>query len=459
MYEDTTIAAIATAAGEGGIGIVRISGRDALTVASRLFCAKNLRNLTDAKPRFLYYGHVTDGDRAIDEGLAVYMPAPHSYTGEDVVELQMHGSSEALSETLALAFAAGALPAEPGAFTARAFWNGRLDLSQAEAVMDIITAKNRAALLQAESHLTGALSRYVKETRQALSDLIGSLEVTIDYPEEDLEEPTREETLCALADLEISLAVLLARAKNGRILKEGLRVSIVGRPNAGKSSLLNALLSEDRAIVTELPGTTRDTIEETIRIGGASVVLMDTAGLRETDNRIEQMGIERAKKSMETADLILAVFDASAPLTEEDRGLLTALSDKKALLLLNKSDLAATVSETDLHAVLPQATILSLSAQTGDGMPALEAALETAAGLQDIDDGRALVLTNARHTDLVRRALEAVRRAKSAAGQKLSADCLAVDLTEAYMFLGEITGETMDEDLIHAIFSRFCVGK
>ncbi len=325
--------------------------------------------------------------------------------------------------------------------------------------MDIITAKNRAALLQAESHLTGALSRYVKETRQALSDLIGSLEVTIDYPEEDLEEPTREETLRALADLETSLAALLSRAKNGRILKEGLRVSIVGRPNAGKSSLLNALLSEDRAIVTELPGTTRDTIEETIRIGGASVVLMDTAGLRETDNRIEQMGIERAKKSMETADLILAVFDASAPLTEEDRGLLTALSDKKALLLLNKSDLAATVSETDLHAVLPQATILSLSAQTGDGMPALEAALETAAGLQDIDDGRVLVLTNARHTDLVRRALEAVRRAKSAAGQKLSADCLAVDLTEAYMFLGEITGETMDEDLIHAIFSRFCVGK
>ncbi len=459
MYEDTTIAAIATAAGEGGIGIVRISGRDALRIASRLFCARNLKNLADAKPRFLYYGHVTDGDRAIDEGLAVYMPAPHSYTGEDVVEIQIHGSSEALSETLGLAFAAGALPAEPGAFTARAFWNGRLDLSQAEAVMDIITAKNRAALLQAESHLTGALSRYVKETRQALSDLIGSLEVTIDYPEEDLEEPTREETLLALADLETSLSALLTRAKNGRILKEGLRVSIVGRPNAGKSSLLNALLAEDRAIVTELPGTTRDTIEETVRIGGASIVLMDTAGLRETDNRIEKIGIARAKKSMETADLILAVFDASAPLTEEDRALLSALSGKKSLLLLNKTDLAPSVSETDLREILPKASILSLSAQTGDGMAALEEALAKAAGLQDIDDGRALVLTNARHTDLVRRALDAVLRAKTAAEQKLSADCLAVDLTEAYQLLGEITGETMDEDLIHAIFSRFCVGK
>ncbi len=459
MYEDTTIAAIATAPGEGGIGILRISGNDALAVASRIFCARNLKNLQDAKPRFLYYGHVTDGVRAVDEGLAVYMPAPHSYTGEDVVELQIHGSSAALSETLALAFAAGALPAEPGAFTERAFLNGRLDLAQAEAVMDIITAKNRTALLQAESHLTGALSRYVKDTRQALSDLISSLEVTIDYPEEDLEEPTREETLAALANIETSLAALLSRAKNGRIIKEGLRVSIVGRPNAGKSSLLNALLAEERAIVTELPGTTRDTIEETIRVGGASVILMDTAGLRETDNRIEQMGIERAKKSMETADLILAVFDASAPLTEEDRALLAALSGKKSLLLLNKSDLPRAVSEKELREILPDAPVLPLSAQTGEGIAELETALQKAAGLQDIDDGRTLLLTNLRHEDLVRRALSAVTRAKEAAERKLSADCITVDLTEAYMLLGEITGETVDEDLLHAIFSRFCVGK
>ncbi len=459
MYEDTTIAAIATAPGEGGIGILRISGNDALAVASRIFCARNLKNLQDAKPRFLYYGHVTDGVRAVDEGLAVYMPAPHSYTGEDVVELQIHGSSAALSETLTLAFAAGALPAEPGAFTERAFLNGRLDLAQAEAVMDIITAKNRAALLQAESHLTGALSRYVKDTRQALSDLISSLEVTIDYPEEDLEEPTREETLAALANIETSLAALLSRAKNGRIIKEGLRVSIVGRPNAGKSSLLNALLAEERAIVTELPGTTRDTIEETIRVGGASVILMDTAGLRETDNRIEQMGIERAKKSMETADLILAVFDASAPLTEEDRALLAALSGKKSLLLLNKSDLPRAVSEKELQTILPDAPVLALSAQTGEGIAELETALQKAAGLQDIDDGRTLLLTNLRHEDLVRRALAAVTRAKEAAERKLSADCITVDLTEAYTLLGEITGETVDEDLLHAIFSRFCVGK
>lgn len=459
MYEDTTIAAIATASGEGGIGILRISGNDALAVASRIFCARNLKNLQDAKPRFLYYGHVTDGVRAVDEGLAVYMPAPHSYTGEDVVELQIHGSSAALSETLTLAFAAGALPAEPGAFTERAFLNGRLDLAQAEAVMDIITAKNRAALLQAESHLTGALSRYVKDTRQALSDLISSLEATIDYPEEDLEEPTREETLAALANIETSLAALLSRAKNGRIIKEGLRVSIVGRPNAGKSSLLNALLAEERAIVTELPGTTRDTIEETIRVGGASVILMDTAGLRETDNRIEQMGIERAKKSMETADLILAVFDASAPLTEEDRALLAALSGKKSLLLLNKSDLPRAVSEKELREILPDAPVLALSAQTGEGIAELETALQKAAGLQDIDDGRNLLLTNLRHEDLVRHALAAVTRAKEAAERKLSADCITVDLTEAYTLLGEITGETVDEDLLHAIFSRFCVGK
>lgn len=288
MYEETTIAAIATAPGEGGIGILRISGMNAVSVADALFHTKKIKSFAEALPYHMYFGHVKKGEKKVDEGLAVYMKAPHSYTGEDVVEIQIHGSSEALRETLELALESGAVPASRGEFTKRAFLNGRLDLSQAEAVMDIIEARGSAALSQAESHLSGALSRFVKRSRDELTDLITKLEVTIDYPEEDLEDLTNEEIGEGLSDIEKSLASLLKRSEEGRIIKDGLRTAIVGKPNAGKSSLLNALLQEDRAIVTDIPGTTRDTIEESIKIGGVPLVLMDTAGLRETDNKVEK---------------------------------------------------------------------------------------------------------------------------------------------------------------------------
>lgn len=299
MYEETTIAAIATSPGEGGIGIIRISGIDACCIADKIFQARGGK-FAESTPYLMRFGHVVRGDKTIvDEGLAVFMKAPHSYTGEDVVEIQIHGSMEALRQTLALVLENGAVPAARGEFTKRAFLNGRLDLTQAEAVMDVIEAKGAAALSQAESHLSGKLSSFVHTCRDELTDLITKLEVTIDYPEEDLEDLTNEQMEEGLVTIQKSLADLLQRSEEGRIIKDGLRTAIVGRPNAGKSSLLNALLQEDRAIVTDIPGTTRDTIEESIKIGGVPLVLMDTAGLRETDNRVEQIGIERARASME----------------------------------------------------------------------------------------------------------------------------------------------------------------
>ncbi len=458
MYEDTTIAAIATAPGAGGIGIIRVSGSEALAVCKRLFHPK-YGNISKATPYRMMYGHVKDGARTIDEGLFVYMKAPHSYTGEDVCEIQIHGSGEALRETLSLCFENGAVPAAPGAFTERAFYNGRIDLAQAEAISDIISARGKAALCQAESHLAGALSAYVGNVRAALKDLITKLEVTIDYPEEDIEDLTLSEITTGISEIEGPMATLLARAKTGRLIKEGLRTAIIGRPNAGKSSLLNALLREDRAIVTDIPGTTRDTIEETISVGGAPLILMDTAGLRQTENKIEQIGIDRAKKSMETADLILAVFDASKPLTEEDREILASLAGKTAVILLNKCDLAMHISPEIIRETAPNHPILSLSAKTGTGLEILEETLSALIGTKDMETGRTLLLTNMRHEDLVRRALAAIRRAKDAAQNQMPADCIAVDLTEAFTALGDITGENADDELIHSVFAQFCVGK
>ena len=459
MYEETTIAAIATAPGEGGIGIIRLSGVSASEIADKIFHTGKIKTFKEAVPRMMYFGHVTDGGKRIDEGLAVYMKAPHSYTGEDVVEIQIHGSAEALRETLSRALRSGAVPAMRGEFTKRAFLNGRLDLAQAEAVMDIISAKGEAALTQAESHLSGALSGFVHEVMEELKDLITKLEVTIDYPEEDLEDLTLEETGDALETIDKSLSALLKRSEEGRVIREGLRTAIIGRPNAGKSSLLNALLQEERAIVTDVPGTTRDTIEEAVHISGVSLLLMDTAGLRETDNKVEQIGIERARASMEKADLILAVIDGSSPLDEEDKTILHSLGGKKAIVILNKYDLTPEVKAEDIREIAGHVPVVSLSARYGSGMDELRDELRKITEKQDADAGRVLFLTNLRHVELVRKALDNVLRARASVREGLQADFIVIDLTEAWKTMGEITGDTMDDELIHSIFSRFCVGK
>jgi len=459
MYEETTIAAIATAPGEGGIGIIRLSGVSAAEIADKIFHTGKFKTFKEAVPYMMYFGHVMDGEKRIDEGLAVYMKAPHSYTGEDVVEIQIHGSAEALRETLSLALRSGAVPAMRGEFTKRAFLNGRLDLAQAEAVMDIISAKGEAALTQAESHLSGALSGFVHEVMEELKDLITKLEVTIDYPEEDLEDLTMEETRDALEKIDKSLSALLKRSEEGRVIRDGLRTAIIGRPNAGKSSLLNALLQEERAIVTDVPGTTRDTIEEAVHISGVSLLLMDTAGLRETDNKVEQIGIERARASMEKADLILAVIDGSSPLDEEDKEILHSLVGKKAIVILNKYDLTPEVKAEDIWEIAGHVPVVSLSARYGSGMDELRDELRKITEKQDADAGRVLFLTNLRHVELVRKALDNVLRARASVREGLQADFIVIDLTEAWKTMGEITGDTMDDELIHSIFSRFCVGK
>ncbi|CDA49667.1 tRNA modification GTPase MnmE [Dialister sp. CAG:486] len=473
MYEETTIAAIATSPGEGGIGIIRISGMQAADVADRVFHTKKIKSFHEAEPYRMYFGRVMEGDRQVDEGLAVYMKSPHSYTGEDVVEIQIHGSMEALRQTLSLVLEKGAVPAHRGEFTKRAFLNGRLDLSQAEAVMDIIEAKGAAALSQAESHLSGALSSFVRASRDQLKDLIAKLEVTIDYPEEDLEDLTNEEIEEGLSAIDASLRTLLSRSEEGRIIRDGLRTAIVGRPNAGKSSLLNALLQEERAIVTDIPGTTRDTIEESIKIGGVPLILMDTAikiggvplilmdtaGIRETENKIERIGIERAKKSMEKADLIMAVIDGSRPLSEEDRALLASLRGRKALVILNKYDLPQEIETRDVKALAGDIPVVPISARYGSGMAELEEELHHITQHQDVSAGRELFLTNLRHVDLVKKALADVRRAEESIRSGMPADCITIDVTEAWHTLGEITGDTVDQELINSIFERFCVGK
>lgn len=459
MYEETTIAAIATSPGEGGIGIIRISGIDACCIADKIFQARGGK-FAESTPYLMRFGHVVRGDKTIvDEGLAVFMKAPHSYTGEDVVEIQIHGSMEALRQTLALVLENGAVPAARGEFTKRAFLNGRLDLTQAEAVMDVIEAKGAAALSQAESHLSGKLSSFVHTCRDELTDLITKLEVTIDYPEEDLEDLTNEQMEEGLVTIQKFLAELLQRSEEGRIIKDGLRTAIVGRPNAGKSSLLNALLQEDRAIVTDIPGTTRDTIEESIKIGGVPLVLMDTAGLRETDNRVEQIGIERARASMEKADLILAVIDGSQPLTPDDRNLLSSLKGRNAIVILNKYDLPQETEIEDVRELSGNIPCIRLSAQYGSGMDDLKEELRKITGHQDADAGRELFLTNLRHVDLVKKSLASVERALESVRNGMPADCIVVDLTEAWTQMGAITGDTVDDELINGIFERFCVGK
>lgn len=459
MYEETTIAAIATAPGEGGIGVVRISGIDAVRIADSIFRTRKGISLSEAEPYRMYYGHVMKDGADVDEGLAVIFKAPHSYTGEDAAEIQLHGSPEALRETLELAMEKGAQQAPRGEFTKRAFLNGRLDLTQAEAVMDIISARGGASLAQAESHLSGKLSRFVRENREHLKDFIAKLEVTIDYPEEDLEDLTLEEIREGVDCLEKELAALLERSKEGRIIRDGLRTVIVGRPNAGKSSLLNAFLQEDRAIVTDIPGTTRDTIEESIKIGGVPLVLMDTAGLRETDNKIEQIGIEKAKESMRKADLILAVIDCSVPLEAEDRELLVSLKGRKAIVILNKNDMTRAVSEEEVRELSGGASCIFVSALYQSGLDEVRNELRRITARQDADAGRELFLTNLRHVDLVKKALEAVRRAQDSIAQQMPEDCIVVDLTEAWNLMGEITGDTVDNELINTIFDRFCVGK
>jgi tRNA modification GTPase len=449
MHTDI-IAAIASPPGEGGIGIVRLSGAGAVEFAARLFRRRGTKPLQSHR---VYYGAIIDPDteQPLDQALLIPFRAPHSYTGEDVAELHCHGSPYLLGRVLELVCRHGARPAQPGEFTLRAFLNGRLDLAQAEAVADLIRARSEAQLRSALALHEGKLSQRVQQLCDELLGIVAAVEAHIDFSDEigELEPDT---FLAPIQHLIAQMETLLNDAHTGRILREGARVAIVGRPNVGKSSLLNALLGTERAIVTDVPGTTRDTIEESVPIEGVPIVILDTAGLRESTDVVEQIGIERTRRATEQADLILLVYDLAAPDPIADQHLLESLPPNTPKVIVgNKADLVPTPP----HGL--QADVI-VSALTGFGLDALKQAILNALKLQRIGEETPM-LTHTRHIYAVQRATQHLQYALESLAQRMPPDIVAVDLRGAWLALGEITGATADEELVNRIFQDFCIGK
>ena len=455
------IAAISTGNTATAIGIVRVSGEGCFAVCDQVFRAGNGMPLSAAESRKMIYGEMLDGQgRVIDRGLAVRFPGPNSYTGEDSAEFHCHGSPVVLRELLTALFAHGARQAAAGEFTRRAFLNGRLDLTQAEAVIDLIDAETAAAARNAAAQLDGSLRRDFEIITERLLDITSRFYAVVDYPDEDIEDLQLEEITAALQISDDTLTRLLATCDRGRVLKNGVRTAIVGRPNAGKSSLMNALAGYDRAIVTNIPGTTRDTVEESVVCGGVRLWLIDTAGIRDTDDVVERMGVERSRKAVETADLVLAVIDSSEEFDAEDAAILELAAAHPAWILISsKSDLSSApipfICFTEEH--YPPAARISVSAVTSEGLDDLEEAV--AALFPEGDAPAGEILTGVRQQEAALRARNAIRRAKEALESGLTPDAVLTDAEEALDALGELTGKTAREEIVSCIFERFCVGK
>ncbi len=460
MQQGDTISAIATAPGAGGIGVIRISGEHAIDVADAVFRAANGKRLAEVPSRQVIYGHAVDAEgRTVDEILAIVMRSPHSYTCEDVVELQAHGSSVALRKILRLTWQAGARQAERGEFTKRAFLNGRLDVSQAQAVMDIIEARTERSLQMAEGHLSGHFSAQIQAMQDAIMDMTAHIEAVIDFPEDGVEEVVTDEIGAKVQELRTGIARMLQTAHTGRILRDGLMTAIIGKPNVGKSSLLNALLREERAIVTDIPGTTRDSIEEYAEVGGVPLRIIDTAGIRETDDVVEQMGVERARGYVARAALVLALFDGSRPLTAEDEEILGLLHGKDAILLLNKSDLPAVTTAAELAERAGGMEVLPVAVASGAGLDALAKAIHDRAWAGETEGTEGGFVNSEMQAETLRQADAQLAAVQGTLDAGLGLDCASIDLRAAWEKLGELTGNTVREDLIDTIFSRFCIGK
>ena len=459
MVNTDTIAAIATAMGNSGIGIVRISGDEAVEIADRIFKLKGGKEkLADQKSHTIHYGFVCDGEEVIDEVLVMLMKGPRSFTAEDTVEIDCHGGMLVTRRILEAVLKAGARLADPGEFTKRAFVNGRNDLSQAESVIDVINAKNVYALKSSVGQLRGSVSKRIKDLREKIIFEIAFIESALDDPEHISLDGYGEKLMNIVEDMSLELCKLIKSSSNGRVVSEGVKTVILGKPNAGKSSLMNVLVGEDRAIVTDIAGTTRDILEEHIYLQGISLNVVDTAGIRDTDDVVEKIGVTRAMSAAEDADLIIYVVDGSRALDENDYQIMEFIKDRKAVVLLNKSDLEQVVSIDEIMEKSGHA-VIAISAKKESGIDKLEEEIKSLFYEGEIDFNDQVMITNVRHAQALREAYDSILMVKRSIEDEMPEDFYSIDLMNAYEKLGLIIGESVEDDLVNEIFSKFCMGK
>lgn len=455
-----TIAAIATAVSPAGLSVIRISGEDAFSIIDKIYRSKSgHKKLSEQPSHTIHYGYIYDGEEMIDEVLVLLMRAPKTFTTEDTVEIDCHGGVLVTRKILDTVVKYGASLAQPGEFTKRAFLNGRMDLSEAEAVLDVIHAKNEFALQASVKQLKGSVAKKIRELRNDILDSIAFIESALDDPEHISIDGYDEQLKGILIAMQKELKRLAMQYQNGRMLSEGIKTVILGKPNAGKSSLMNRLTGQERAIVTEIAGTTRDTLEEQVQIGGIGFQMIDTAGIRNTADVVEKIGVERAKQAAEEADLILYVVDASQPLDESDLEIISMIEQKKAMILLNKTDLEPKLTVEELQSQCPSHPILMISAKTEEGMEKLEATLQQMFIEGKISFNDEVYITNARHKECLDNSIKSIEKVLESIEAGLPEDFYTIDLMDAYSSLGLILGEAVEEDLVNRIFSKFCMGK
>ena len=436
-----------------------MSGDRCFDVLNKIFKPKKEENIENIKGYTIKYGVIVDNESIIDEVLVSYFKAPKSYTTENMCEINTHGGNIVIRKILELCLKNGANLAEPGEFTKRAFLNGRIDLLQAESVIDVINAKSERELNTGIKQLEGVLSKKIKDIKQEILDVMVNLDVSIDYPEYDVEDVTNKQILDMLDSVQAKLENLEKSFDNGKLIKEGIKTAIIGKPNAGKSSLLNAILKEDRAIVTEYEGTTRDTIEEFVNIEGIPLKLIDTAGIRDAKDEVEKIGIAKSKEIAKEADLVIAIFDSSKELSEEDIEILNIIKNKKSIILLNKADLNGTLNENDARFKNITENVLKISALNGNGLEELYSLIAKMFSLNEINIDNDVIITNLRHKNLISKAIENVKKARNTVKENMPIDIIAIFVKDILEDLGNITGEVVTDDIINEIFSKFCLGK
>lgn len=459
MMKIDTIAAIATALTNSGIGIIRVSGSEALSIAEKIFRPKkSTKKLSEEKTYTAHYGHICDGDELIDEVILLIMRGPHSYTAEDTVEINCHGGVLMMKKILETVIKYGARMAEPGEFTMRAFLNGRIDLSQAEAVIDVINAKNSYALKSSVGQLRGSMSRKVKELREKLLYQIAYIESALDDPEHISLDGYPDKLDLVMVQTAKELDNLLSYSDSGRVMVEGIKTVILGKPNAGKSSLMNVLVGEERAIVTEIAGTTRDTLEENIHLHGISLNVIDTAGIRDTDDIVEKIGVEKAKGIADQADLIIYVVDGSRDLDESDKQIMELIKNRKSIIILNKTDLKMLLTKEEIEEKTG-CTVIPVSVKEGIGIENLEQSIKDMFYHGEIDFNDEVMITNVRQKTAMIEALDSIKLVRRSIADQMPEDFYSIDLMNAYEQLGTITGEALEDDLVNEIFAKFCMGK